>query len=139
MTGEMKISPSNVLVYDGACGICSNSVNYLLKNTNDNLLQAIPFQSERGRKILTGAGLDSEKVESLVYFDEKGIHRKSDAILSVTKKMRGLFPYLNYLRFVPRFLRDGVYDLVARNRHKFNRLFSDCEVPFPDTDKQNLK
>jgi len=135
MTGEMNVPHTNILVYDGDCGICSSSVRYLLKNSKDRLLQAIPLQSEKGRQILADAGLDAEKVDSLVYFNEKGFHRKSDAVLELTKKMHGLFPYLNYLRFIPRRIRNSVYDFIARNRHRFDGLLSGCEVPFQNTNK----
>ena len=54
---------------------------------------------------------------------------KSDAALTLASYLKAPWSWIRYLIYLPRFLRDPVYDWVARNRdHWFGRNTS-CMVP----------
>ena len=56
---------------------------------------------------------------------------RSDAALATTKYLRGLWPLARVGSLVPRFLRDPVYKLVARNRYRWFGRTEACRVPTP--------
>jgi predicted DCC family thiol-disulfide oxidoreductase YuxK len=55
-------------------------------------------------------------------------HFKSDAALTVLGALPG-WGWVHVLRFVPKPLRDAVYDLVARNRYRIFGKYEECFAP----------
>ena len=56
---------------------------------------------------------------SMVYVDESGIHDQSDASLEVYRRLGGPWWLLSLARFFPRWLRNPVYRVIARNRYRW--------------------
>ena len=53
---------------------------------------------------------------------------KSDAALTVLSHLPG-WGWVRVLRFVPKPLRDAVYNLVARNRYRIFGKYDNCFIP----------
>ena len=57
---------------------------------------------------------------------------RSDAWIEVARELGGRWRLLLPLRLIPRVLRDAVYRLIGRNRHRLGKLVATCEVPDPE-------
>ncbi len=70
-----------------------------------------------------------ENPESLVYYRSGIIKQKSNAVLSIAVGLG--FPYsLAYVfKIIPRFLRNYVYDVIARNRYNWFGKKNTCRIP----------
>jgi predicted DCC family thiol-disulfide oxidoreductase YuxK len=53
---------------------------------------------------------------------------KSDGALTVLSNLQG-WGWVRVLRFVPKPLRDAVYNIVARNRYRIIGKYEECFVP----------
>ncbi|HEX4632313.1 MAG TPA: DCC1-like thiol-disulfide oxidoreductase family protein [Gemmatimonadales bacterium] len=110
-----------VLLYDGACGFCAESVQFLLRH--EGTRHDLRFASlER----VPGAGADS------VVWREGGRDLvRSDAVMAAARYLGGGWRALGTAAtLVPRPLRDGLYRLVARHRHRLGG--SVCVIPTPE-------
>ncbi len=122
----------NILLYDGECGLCSRSIQFLL-NRNPKALYFASLQSDVGLALLSEHGI-AEQLDYVVYI-RKGERNvpflRSRALLSALSDLGGLWRITGVLRVLPSFLTDFLYNLVARNRHK---LFAKrCMLPTQKT------
>lgn len=134
------IETGALLLYDGTCGFCAKSVQFVL-------------QRERRRKTLRFASLDSsvgrevraqypelEHVDSVVWIEAGSTERdyrlyvRSEAVFRVLKYLGGVWSALAVLgAVIPRSVRDWAYDFVARHRHKIiPRGAESCLLPSPE-------
>jgi predicted DCC family thiol-disulfide oxidoreductase YuxK len=117
-----------LLVYDGACGFCARSVQFILRHERRHDLRFVARDSELGKDLRRRFHL--EAVESLLWIDGDRAFIESDAVLNSAKYLAGVWAVLATLgSLVPAFLRNPGYRFVARNRRRFSSSFSACLVP----------
>jgi len=106
----------HLAAYDGDCGLCARSVQFILRHDAARRYRFSPIQSALGKAICTEAGIDPADPSSFVAIVEGRLHSKSDAVLRVAISFGGPWRILSLLLLVPRPCRDLLYDLVARRR-----------------------
>jgi predicted DCC family thiol-disulfide oxidoreductase YuxK len=115
-----------VLLYDGECGLCAGSVQFILRHEpvpRRAALRFAPLQSELGRQVRTRHP-ELADVDSVVWFEPP-------AGLAVLRHLGGLWGVLGALGWlVPRPLRDAVYRAIARRR--FDLVAPACLLPTPE-------
>jgi predicted DCC family thiol-disulfide oxidoreductase YuxK len=121
-----------IVVFDGACNLCNTSVDFIIDRDPQAYFRFVARQSEPGRRLLRAHGLPEAGVGSLVVIDGDRVLVRSSAALAIARHLSGVWPLVSVFRLVPAPLRDGAYDLVARNR---TRLFGEreaCAMPTPE-------
>lgn len=127
-----------ILFFDGVCGLCNGLVDFIIKIDHQKNIYYAPLQGEEAQKIL------GEKIRSLpdydtVYFkDELGLHKKSTAILRLLYTLGGWWKLSAFALIIPKFLRDLIYDYVAKNRYKFFGKKETCRLPSSEERQQFL-
>jgi predicted DCC family thiol-disulfide oxidoreductase YuxK len=111
------VTEPEVLFYDGGCGLCHRAVRFVLWADRAECFEFAPLQGATFRRQVPEperAGLP----DSIVLRSPDGrLLVRSDAVLHVMQRLGGLWAPLARLgRLVPRFIRDAVYDFVARVR-----------------------
>lgn len=92
-----------------------------------------PLQSELGKKLIAERNIDSDSIDSIILIDPGvAYYIKSDAALEIGKQLRGYKTLSSILLWIPRGLRDIVYDFIARNRYKWYGKKEHCMVPTPE-------
>jgi predicted DCC family thiol-disulfide oxidoreductase YuxK len=88
------------------------------------------LQSNIGQNIIEHYNIDTSKIDSiLLYTPEKGIQYKSTAALKVAWQLRFPINLLAIFLIVPNFIRNWVYDFIAKNRYKWYGRKESCMVP----------
>lgn len=124
-----------VLLYDGTCGFCAGSVQFVLKHDRRRTLRFAALDSAYGREILERhpeiAGIDSVLwVEPPDAPDSSEVvFVRSLAALEVARYLGGVWRAAALARVIPGPLRDAVYRVVARHRHRLSRGGPACFVP----------
>ncbi|MEW6468099.1 MAG: thiol-disulfide oxidoreductase DCC family protein [Bacteroidota bacterium] len=121
-----------VILFDGVCNLCNRSVSFVIRNDRKGLFRFAALQSEKGRELRKQYGLDKADADSYILIENGKAYLKSTASLRTLRKLRGLYPLLYLFILVPRFIRDAVYDWVARNRYKWWGKRESCMVPSPE-------
>ncbi len=120
-----------VLLFDGVCNLCCSSVQFVLTRNRKGNIHFASLQSAFGQQALQAAQLPANYTESLVLLEDGKIHVKSDAALRLAKHLDGLWKYCSAMLIVPRFIRNAVYDLVARYRYSWFGKKEVCWIPDP--------
>ena len=63
---------------------------------------------------------------------------RSDAAIATAAQMGGLWRLAVVFKLVPRFLRDAVYGVIARNRYRWFGRRESCMVPDADVRRRFL-
>ena len=117
----------HVVVFDGYCHVCSGSVRYMLTRRIDPPFEVLPMTSERGRALLLEHGIDPEDPMTFLVLDDGRAFTQSDGVLQVTKALGGSWRAFAVAgRIVPKFVRDWLYRVLARNRYKWFGKRSTC-------------
>ncbi len=129
----MSLTADNapMLVYDGECGFCARSVQFILRHERRHDLRFVPRDSELGKDLRRQFHL--EAVESMLWIADGKVAIESDATLNAAKYLGGIWAILATLgSLVPGFLRNPVYRFIARNRRRLASSDSACLLPTPD-------
>lgn len=118
-----------VILFDGVCNLCNNSVQYVIKHDPKHIFRFASLQSPFGQKILAMHNLPSNTYNSFILFANNKIYTRSTAALVVAKDLKGLIKLLYAFMIVPRFIRDTVYDFIAKNRYKWFGKKNECWIP----------
>ncbi len=121
-------APSLVL-FDGVCNLCNASVQFLLRQDTAEKFLFASLQSNTGQKTLAQYGLDSATIQSVVLIHHDQAYTKSSAALRLAWILGGVWSLAYIFIIVPKFLRDAVYDVVARNRYRWFGKSDTCWLP----------
>lgn len=121
-----------ILLYDGECGVCNRSVQWILEHERRKALRFAALKSEIGQMLLQRARVPSE-VDSLVWVEsqrDRILGRVwSSAVLATVKYVGGPWRLFSLARIIPRPLRDALYRSFAR--HRLRLAAPVCLVPAP--------
>ena len=122
-----------LILFDGVCNLCNRSVQFIIRHDKKDKFLFTALQSNVGKKIIQEFNIDTSKTDSiLLYSPDKGLSLRSTAALNIAKQLR--FPINTLIIFIiiPNFIRNWIYDLIARNRYKWYGKMDDCMIPTPE-------
>ena len=108
----------NIVLFDGICNLCNASVRFITRHDKNNTIQFASLQSETAKQLLLKMNIDSQKIDSIIFISNEKMFIKSDAAIEIAKLMDGFPRLLKYFQFIPRPIRDYVYDMIAKNRYR---------------------
>lgn len=132
---DEEIRREKIILFDGICNLCNGSVIFVLEHEKDSNFRFASIQSTTGKELLKWCGLPSDYAEAVIYIENGKIHTGSAAALRIGQELR--FPWsmlANAGLIVPGFIRDRVYDQIARHRYQWFGKRDICMVP-----TENLK
>lgn len=121
-----------IILYDGVCNYCNGICNYVIRHDPSKRFRFAHLQSAKGRELLEKYGFPGDMLDSVVLIEDGKAYTKTDATIHMAPYLTGIARLGALLRFVPRFLRNIGYDIVARNRYKWWGKQDECIVPTPD-------
>lgn len=127
-----KYLSKNIVLFDGVCNLCNGAINFLIDHDKDNKLHFASLQSDFGQQALKDYGMKTNDFDTFVFLKNSEFFTRSQAALEVLKVVGGSWSALYVLRFVPTFLRDGVYKLIAKNRYRLFGQRDACRMPTPE-------
>jgi predicted DCC family thiol-disulfide oxidoreductase YuxK len=114
-------------------------VQFIIKHDRKKKFRFATLQGKTGQAILTGAGLAQNDFNSFILVDGDKVYSHSGAALRMCKKLGGGWSLLYGLMIVPRFIRDAVYNLIARNRYKWFGKRESCMLPTTELKERFLE
>lgn len=121
-----------VLLFDGVCNLCSGTVQFVIEHDPEGVFRFAPLQSATAERILEDIGYGEYDFDSFVLVEGGEYYTKSDAALRIARGLDRPWSHLWLGRFVPRVLRDAVYDVVASHRYAIFGKKDRCMVPTPE-------
>ena len=131
-----------VLLYDGVCGLCNRTVQFVLRRDRADVFRFAALQSALGRRILERHGANPSDLDTfyvVLHFDaalpaemteNEMLLARSDAVIFVLRELDGVWRAVGGLfRLLPRAGRDWVYHVVVRHRYRIFGHYDSCPLP----------
>jgi len=129
-----------LILFDGVCNLCNSAIQHVIKHDKTETFMFAALQSEVGKQVIAHYKIDIKKIDSILLYSEAfGLKYKSSAALKIGSQLQ--FP--NYLiavfYIVPTFIRNWVYDFIAKNRYKWYGKQVSCMIPTKELESRFLK
>ncbi|MDB9848197.1 DCC1-like thiol-disulfide oxidoreductase family protein [Polaribacter sp.] len=128
-----------IILFDGMCNLCNNSVLKVIRFVTKNNFVFCALQSEIGQEIIHDLKIDRLKMDSIILYESPNNYTyKSTAVLKIMNTFGGWWNLTQICWIVPPFLRNLIYDFIARNRYKWFGKKDHCMCPTPALEKRFL-
>lgn len=121
-----------IILFDGVCNLCNGSVLFVIKRDKKDMFRFAALQSDAGKELLSRYDVDTSRTDSIVLIENGKAFVRSTAALRVARSLSGGYPLLYAFMIVPNFIRNWVYDFIARNRYKWYGRKDQCMIPTPE-------
>ncbi len=121
-----------VLLFDGVCNLCNGFVRFVVKFDDDRTFLFAPLQSDVGQALLERHDLATDDFDTFVLIEAGEYATKSTAALRVLRRLDGPWPLLYPAIYLPRRVRDRLYEFVADHRYQVFGKKDACPVPEPE-------
>ena len=115
-------TPMTVLLFDGECGLCHASVRFILRHERHPTLRFAPLAGQFGAAVQARHPALASANSIVWVTDAEGPEERvlirSAAALRAARYLGGPWALLGMFVVMPRPIRDWLYDLVARHRHR---------------------
>ena len=118
-----------VLYFDGVCNLCNGFVQFIIRHDKQELFLFAPLQSAPGIVASLQVSTAAEKTGSVILLYNGTYYTHSAAALYTFRLLGGGWQVLYAAIIVPRFLRDGIYRFISRNRYRWFGKKEVCMVP----------
>lgn len=117
-----------VLYFDGVCGLCNRTVDFVLRHDGRGQIRFAPLQGETA-----AANLPSEyreRLNSVVFANNGSMWTRSSAIVRLLITMGGIWVVCGSLLWcIPKPLRDLGYWIIATQRYRLFGKHETCRMP----------
>jgi predicted DCC family thiol-disulfide oxidoreductase YuxK len=132
----MSPLPAQLVLYDGECGFCSKSVQWVLDRDSEQKFSFAPLQGETAEALRSRHAKIPDSLDTMVLVQsEKGMQRvylRSAAVFRVAAELPGIWRVLGLLRVLPSGLMDLFYRPVAAIRHQLVGGGEQCRLVLPE-------
>lgn len=123
---------SGIILFDGVCNLCNASINFVIDRDKQKYFRYAALQSNTGETYLKKFEMSADVFNSIVLVEGDKFYTRSTAALRIAKKMDGAWPILYAFIIIPPFIRNAVYDYIAKNRYKWFGKEETCRIPTPE-------
>jgi predicted DCC family thiol-disulfide oxidoreductase YuxK len=124
-----QIQGNTIILFDGECGFCNAGIRFIYRKDKLKKFKFCSLQSITGQYILKQFGFSTSVFNTLILFEGGKIYTKSTAVLRIAGKLKSFVSVFSVFIVFPIFIRDNIYDLIAKNRKKFLAKKIICEFP----------
>lgn len=117
---------NKIVIFDGDCAFCNKSVLFILRKNTKKDIFVVPSDSEKGMALIKEKNILHDPKETIIYIENNRVFSKSNAVLQISKSLKGGYPMLYVFKIIPRFVRDFVYDFIAKRRKRLIKGNPDC-------------
>jgi len=125
----IETSQKIIILFDGVCNLCNGAVQFIIKRDRNEKFLFASLQSGFGKDQLKKSGLDPLSLQSILVIEGDSVFQRSDAALKIASRLDGIWSYFVVLILVPKMIRDGVYNFIARNRYSIFGKQDSCMIP----------
>jgi predicted DCC family thiol-disulfide oxidoreductase YuxK len=120
-----------IIFFDGVCNLCEGSVQFIIRADKKKRFRFASLQGKHGQELLASHNMPEAELHTFILKEDNKIYKRSTAALRVMKHLGGFWSVGYAFIIIPVFLRDAVYDLIARNRYKWFGQKKECWIPDP--------
>jgi len=120
-----------ILIFDGNCVLCSSFVQFILRTDRERRFRLLAAQTPIGASLYRHFGLNPTDYETNILLEDGRVWLKSEGSLRIFEELGFPWSLLAVGRLLPRFVRDRLYEIVARNRLRWFGVRQTCYLTDP--------
>ncbi len=120
-----------IILFDGICHLCNGFVQFVIARDKRNVFTFGMLQSPEAQRLLAPFHFDTAELSTVVLLHNGNIFTRSTAALKILRELRGWGWAYGFI-ILPSFLRDGIYNIVAKYRYNIFGKRDSCMVPTPE-------
>lgn len=130
--------PPRLVLFDGVCGLCDSTVQFLLDHDRGAKLHYTPLQGETAAGVIARHP-ELRDVDSIVFVErlddgkggafEERVFVRSKAVFELARHLDGEVRWLRVFSVLPQALADAGYDWVASVRYRIFGKLEACRIP----------
>ena len=128
MASDIEISKS-VILFDGYCNLCNSQVNSILRFDYKKFFYFSNLDSSFSKKVIKENKVESLEGNTIILYHNNKIIIKSNAAIKIAYLLGGFFKIFIIFKILPNFIRDGIYDVISRNRYCWFGKSDSCYIP----------
>ena len=128
MGSDIEISKS-VILFDGYCNLCNSQVNSILRLDSKKFFYFSNLDSSFSKKVIKENKVESLEGKTIILYHNNQIIIKSNAAIKIAYLLGGFFKIFMIFKILPNFIRDGIYDVISRNRYRWFGKSDSCYIP----------
>jgi predicted DCC family thiol-disulfide oxidoreductase YuxK len=126
---DARTETGPIILFDAECILCSANAQFVLTHDRKKRFRLASMQGQVGSALYRRFGIDPTNPDSIIVVDGETMQRDSDAVLAIYAGLGWPWKALAVFRLVPRFIRDPLYLLIARNRYRLFGKRDSCWLP----------
>lgn len=115
-----------LFVFDGVCVLCSRGAAWLIRHDRNARVNLTSAQSPIGKGLYEHYGVDFDETYLLIKNGQA--FSASKGYLELVNTLGGLWRVFGIASLLPERWRDGIYNLVARNRYRWFGKTEHCAL-----------
>ena len=104
-----------MVVYDGECMLCNRSVQWLLSIDKQEKLTFTTLAYALSNHLIKG---QQSLPDSIIFLKKHTILVRTNALIAILVEVGGWYQSVILLKIIPSFVRDAIYDIIAKYRYK---------------------
>ncbi len=124
--------PSQLLLFDGVCGMCNAGVNFLMRIDRTRTLRYAPLQGETTDALRALHPSIPATIDTVIFVDEGVLYFRSKAVTRVARYLPWPWKMASFFSVFPAWLMDPPYRLVAHFRYTIFGKKDVCRIPAPE-------
>ena len=133
------MNSEKIILFDGVCNLCNSTIQKVIEKDSKNQFKFASLQSEFGQKFLEKNKLSQTDFNSMILMEGDKFYTQSDAALRIGKELSGIYKLSGLFFIFPKFLRNSVYNWVAKNRYKWFGKQESCWLPTPELQEKFIQ
>ncbi|WP_145146475.1 thiol-disulfide oxidoreductase DCC family protein [Paenibacillus xylanexedens] len=121
-----------IVLVDGVCHFCQGLTKWIIKRDPEGKYHFASLQSDVAKELLEKGNLSTDSMDTFVLIENGSYYTRSTAALRLAKGLKFPYPLLYVFIIIPKFIRNAVYNLVARNRYRWFGKDEACMLPTPE-------
>jgi predicted DCC family thiol-disulfide oxidoreductase YuxK len=124
-----------LLFFDGICALCNKSVRFILRHEKTTLIQFVALESDAAKLLLKNFCFPIE-IDSVIFVTHDQCIVRSDVLIALARYLKFPWSFISVIRFIPKPIRDRIYDQIARIRYHIWGKYDTCPLPDDDSSKR---
>ncbi len=121
--------PDRLVLYDGVCGFCNASVQWLVAHDRAGRLRYAPLQGSTAAALRARLPEIPSDIDTIVFIEGGEVLLRSRAAFRIVRQLPAPWGWLGATAVLPTFLTDAGYRLVAAVRYRIWGRLAACRVP----------
>lgn len=119
----------SIIFFDGVCNLCAGSVKFVIRRDKKNVFKFAALQSTAAHQYLGPFGLPLNELSTIILLEDGVVYQRSTAALRIARRLGGGWSLLYSFMILPEFIRDFVYNQIAKRRYMLWGRQESCMVP----------